>query len=82
MAMSRAERDGHGGWGIIGARRALGYAEENRHSHIFRTFLPRLREAGIGDGTIQTMMVDNPRRLFEGPIKAEGAAVAKEREHE
>lgn len=46
--------------------------KENRHSHIFRKFLPRLSQAGVDDVTIQTMMVDNPRRLFENSEKVEG----------
>ena len=33
---------------------------------INRVVLPRLRELGVGDEAINTMMVDNPRRFFGG----------------
>ncbi|MEV8630374.1 aryldialkylphosphatase [Streptosporangium sp. NPDC051023] len=32
------------------------------YSHLFRTFLPRLREAGVGEGTIHMITHDNPIR--------------------
>jgi phosphotriesterase-related protein len=35
--------------------------------HLFKDVLPRLREIGISDGQIRTMLVDNPRRFFGGP---------------
>ena len=35
-------------------------------TNIFRNILPALKQAGITDGQIRTMMVDNPRRLFSG----------------
>jgi len=34
-------------------------------SHIFKNILPALREAGVPEKKINTMMVDNPRRFFE-----------------
>ncbi len=34
------------------------------YAHILRTFLPRLREQGITDEQIATILVDNPRRYF------------------
>ncbi len=45
--------------------------KENRHSHLFRRFLPTARQAGIGEEAIRSMLVDNPRRLFEAPAKGE-----------
>ncbi|MGH7899442.1 MAG: phosphotriesterase family protein [Candidatus Binatia bacterium] len=33
---------------------------------IFRVVLPKLREVGFGDKTIETVLVDNPRRFFAG----------------
>jgi phosphotriesterase-related protein len=33
-------------------------------SYIFDTFLPKLRNAGVGEGAIQTMLVGNPARLL------------------
>jgi predicted metal-dependent phosphotriesterase family hydrolase len=36
----------------------------NGYAYLARTFLPRLREAGVGDAEIETMTVANPRRLL------------------
>lgn len=36
------------------------------YQHIPRDVLPALREAGVSDEQITTMMVDNPRRYFSG----------------
>jgi predicted metal-dependent phosphotriesterase family hydrolase len=36
----------------------------NGYTYLARTFLPRLREAGVSDAEIATMTVDNPRRLL------------------
>jgi phosphotriesterase-related protein len=35
-----------------------------RSSHIFRKILPQLRERGLSEREIDTILVDNPRRLF------------------
>ena len=35
-------------------------------SHVMKNILPRLREGGVADQAIQTMMVDNPRSYFGG----------------
>ncbi len=35
------------------------------YEHISRDVLPALRELGVADGQITTMMVENPRRYFE-----------------
>jgi len=35
-------------------------------THIFRNILPALKKAGITEAQINTMLVDNPRRLFAG----------------
>ena len=35
------------------------------HCHISRDVLPALRDAGLDDAELHTMLVDNPRRLFE-----------------
>jgi phosphotriesterase-related protein len=49
------------------AQRALRGAAPNWHyEHITRDVLPALREAGVTDAQITTMMVDNPRRYFGG----------------
>ena len=36
----------------------------NGYAYLARTFLPRLREAGVSDAEIETMTVANPRRLL------------------
>jgi predicted metal-dependent phosphotriesterase family hydrolase len=36
----------------------------NGYTYLARSFLPRLREAGVSETEIQTMTVDNPRRLL------------------
>jgi predicted metal-dependent phosphotriesterase family hydrolase len=36
----------------------------NGYTYLARSFLPRLREAGVGDDEIETMTVANPRRLL------------------
>jgi phosphotriesterase-related protein len=36
----------------------------NGYAYLGRTFLPRLREAGVSDAEIETMTVANPRRLL------------------
>lgn len=34
--------------------------------HFSRFIMPQLRDAGVSDGEIERMLVDNPRRYFEG----------------
>jgi phosphotriesterase-related protein len=34
--------------------------------HIFNDVIPALKELGVTDGQIRTMLVENPRRFFEG----------------
>lgn len=36
----------------------------NGYAHLARTFLPRLRAAGVSDAEVLAMTVDNPRRLL------------------
>ena len=40
------------------------YGGGTGYVHIFETFLPRLRELGVTDEQIETMMVANPARAF------------------
>ena len=35
-------------------------------SHFFERIVPQLREGGASEADIETMLVDNPRRLFTG----------------
>ena len=54
------------------ARYGAGVQEErSRHNpdgynFITRKVLPRLKELGVSDEVINQIMVDNPRRFFEG----------------
>jgi phosphotriesterase-related protein len=36
------------------------------YSHVLKHIIPELNKAGVGEGTIQTMTVDNPRSYFGG----------------
>ena len=36
----------------------------NGYTYLVRTFLPRLRDAGVGEAEIDTMTVANPRRML------------------
>ena len=36
------------------------------YAHVFKDIIPALKEAGVSDDKIDTMMVQNPRRLFSG----------------
>ena len=39
--------------------------------HFHERIVPRLREGGVSDGQIKTLLVDNPRRFFAGePVRA------------
>ncbi len=41
------------------------------YAHILRHFVPRLREAGVTDDQIRTILVDNPRRYFSARYRNE-----------
>ena len=54
----------------------------NGYTYLARTFLPRLREAGVSDAEIETMTVANPRRLLtiaEAAARRAGAGRATSR---
>lgn len=38
------------------------------YGYLLETFVPRLRERGLGDRELTTLLVDNPRRLLE-PVR-------------
>lgn len=42
------------------------------HDHLSRRVLPKLREQGVDDASIDTMMVANPRRLFSRTSNGSG----------
>ena len=35
-------------------------------THVFKNIVPALREAGVPQTKIDTMLIDNPRRFFGG----------------
>jgi phosphotriesterase-related protein len=37
------------------------------YDHILRDIVPALRRGGVSDGDIQTILVDNPRRVLTVP---------------
>jgi phosphotriesterase-related protein len=39
-------------------------------THLIKNIFPRLKEAGVSQDTIDTMMISNPRNYFEGTIAA------------
>jgi phosphotriesterase-related protein len=41
-----------------------GVLEDWEPTHLFRKIIPRLREAGVPQAKIDTMLVENPRRYF------------------
>jgi len=36
------------------------------YSHVFKNIIPALKESGVSEDKINTLMVENPRRLFGG----------------
>lgn len=40
---------------------------KRRYTYIHEEFLPRIRAASVSEKAIHTILVDNPRRFFEGP---------------
>ncbi|MCI0769154.1 MAG: phosphotriesterase [Chloroflexi bacterium] len=41
-------------------------AKKRSYTYLLREFLPKLKATGITSDTLNTMLVDNPRRYFEG----------------
>lgn len=39
-----------------------------RSTHIFRKVIPQLRESGLSERDIETILIDNPRRLFSAGL--------------
>jgi phosphotriesterase-related protein len=35
-------------------------------THVFKNIVPALREAGVSKEKIDAMLIDNPRRFFQG----------------
>ena len=36
----------------------------HKRAHLLRSFVPMLREEGVGEADINTMLVENPRRIL------------------
>jgi phosphotriesterase-related protein len=34
-------------------------------THVFKNIVPALKRAGVGEGKIRAMLVENPRRYFQ-----------------
>jgi phosphotriesterase-related protein len=54
-------------------REALAAATPDGIMFINRVFIPALIERGVSEATTHQLMIDNPRRLFEGEAVGEGA---------
>jgi phosphotriesterase-related protein len=50
----------------------LAFLPQWHHGHIAQEVLPYVREKGVTERQIQTMLIDNPRRLFESARPAHG----------
>ena len=57
---------------VFGGRRALraeqiaAFMPNWEPTHLFKRILPQLRERGVSESDVSTMLVDNPRRFFIG----------------
>ncbi len=57
----------HDNVGCMHGRRPAGPPDpKRRFTLIHEEFIPAVKKAGISEASIQTMLVDNPRRFFEG----------------
>ena len=45
---------------------AMSEMPKRRYTYLLEEFIPRLLEAGVGESSIRTMTIDNPRRYFSG----------------
>jgi phosphotriesterase-related protein len=45
---------------------ALPFVANWHPTHLFRNIIPALKQGGVSDEQIKTIVEDNPRRLFEG----------------
>jgi phosphotriesterase-related protein len=54
------------GRGVLWPEHMLAQVANWSYAHIFNAVIPALRKTGVTDEQIQTMMVDNPRRLLGG----------------
>jgi len=43
------------------------FAPSWHYGHLFNDVLPALRERGVSETQLETMLVGNPRRYFSGP---------------
>jgi phosphotriesterase-related protein len=54
------------GRGVVLGGASQVWREEYGYVYLFKEFIPRLAAAGVGEDVIRRMLVDNPRRYFEG----------------
>ena len=54
--------------GILGGRQVPLAAETRSFTYIWDVLLPRLRARGVAAHTLETVMIDNPRRLLGGSV--------------
>ncbi|MFD0485552.1 phosphotriesterase [Kineococcus sp. GCM10028916] len=54
----------HSDWFPPGVREMI--APDWHHTYLTESGIPALRQAGVSDAQLQTMLVDNPRRYFTG----------------
>ena len=52
----------------------MGYAidvPQPKHSfaHLLKSFVPRLKKAGISNSAINTMLIENPRRILANKVE-------------
>jgi phosphotriesterase-related protein len=50
----------------LATQRRMRCQGELGYSYLLESFVPRLREAGVAESTLQQILVDNPRRLLTG----------------
>jgi len=51
---------------------ALPFIANWHPTHLFKNVIPVLKQGGVTDEQVQTILVDNPRRLFGGMDKSDG----------
>ena len=51
---------------LFNAEAMAEFAKTSHPLHFTRVIAPMLRERGVTDGQIDTMLIDNPRRYFAG----------------
>ena len=61
---------------VVSSERLQAALPQWEPTHLFKRVLPRMRELGLSEAHIQTMLVDNPARYFRGaepPVRVQSA---------